>query len=108
MAISRQVITSILSDGTDMLGTKSLAVKIADESIVSALSSVLQRSDRDEKSTDDDLFGADGPKKPGDTWPIRPEATAKSLEEHGGLTENERRQRKDAAAARGFGAATKI
>src|ERR1700743_1264611 len=35
MAIARQVITSILSDGTDMLGTKSLAVKIADESIVS-------------------------------------------------------------------------
>jgi membrane protease subunit (stomatin/prohibitin family) len=35
MAIARQVITSILPDGTDMLGTKSLAVKIADESIVS-------------------------------------------------------------------------
>ena len=35
MAITRQVITSLLSDGTDMLGTKSLAVKIADESIVS-------------------------------------------------------------------------
>ena len=35
MAIARQVITSLLSDGTDMLGTKSLAVKIVDESIVS-------------------------------------------------------------------------
>ena len=35
MAISRQVITSIRNDGTDMLGTKSLAVKIVDESIVS-------------------------------------------------------------------------
>src|SRR6202000_996169 len=35
MAIARQVITSILPDGSDMLGTKSLAVKIADESIVS-------------------------------------------------------------------------
>src|SRR5580658_10413139 len=35
MAIARQVITSLLRDGTDMLGTKSLAVKIADESIVS-------------------------------------------------------------------------
>src|SRR3984885_5320317 len=35
MAIARQVITSILPDGTDMLGTKSLAVKIADENIVS-------------------------------------------------------------------------
>src|SRR5271155_4197671 len=35
MAIARQVITSLLPDGTDMLGTKSLAVKIADESIVS-------------------------------------------------------------------------
>src|SRR6202167_5004769 len=35
MAIARQVITSILSDGTDMLGSKSLAEKIADESIVS-------------------------------------------------------------------------
>src|SRR6201986_1251988 len=35
MAIARQVITSILPDGTDMLGTKSLAIKIADESIVS-------------------------------------------------------------------------
>jgi membrane protease subunit (stomatin/prohibitin family) len=35
MAITRQVITSILRDGTDMLGTKNVAVKIADESIVS-------------------------------------------------------------------------
>jgi len=35
MAFARQVITSLLHDGTDMLGTKSLAVKIADESIVS-------------------------------------------------------------------------
>lgn len=35
MAIARQVITSILPDGTDMLGSKHLAVKIADESIVS-------------------------------------------------------------------------
>ena len=35
MAITRQVITSLQRDGTDMLGTKSLAIKIADESIVS-------------------------------------------------------------------------
>src|ERR1700749_4828106 len=35
MAIARQVITSLMSDGTDMLGTSVLAVKIADESIVS-------------------------------------------------------------------------
>ena len=35
MAITRQVITSLQRDGSDMLGTKSLAVKIADESIVS-------------------------------------------------------------------------
>jgi len=35
MAITRQVITSLLSDGTDMLGTKTIAVKIVDESIVS-------------------------------------------------------------------------
>jgi membrane protease subunit (stomatin/prohibitin family) len=35
MAIARQVITSLLHDGTDMLGTKALAVKIVDESIVS-------------------------------------------------------------------------
>src|ERR1700759_1901476 len=35
MAITRQVITSLMSDGTDMLGTTVLAVKIADESIVS-------------------------------------------------------------------------
>jgi len=35
MAIARQVITSLQRDGTDMLGTRSLAVKIVDESIVS-------------------------------------------------------------------------
>ena len=35
MAITRQVITSLQRDGTDLLGTKSLAVKIVDESIVS-------------------------------------------------------------------------
>ena len=35
MAITRQVITSLLRDGTDMLGTKNIAVKIIDESIVS-------------------------------------------------------------------------
>src|SRR6202522_1485444 len=35
MAIARQVITSLLHDGTDMLGTKRIAVRIADESIVS-------------------------------------------------------------------------
>jgi membrane protease subunit (stomatin/prohibitin family) len=35
MAITRQVITSLKRDGTDMLGTRSLAIKIADESIVS-------------------------------------------------------------------------
>jgi len=35
MAITRQVITSLQRDGTDMLGTKVLAVKIVDESIVS-------------------------------------------------------------------------
>src|SRR6201994_4493433 len=35
MAIARQVITSLQPDGTDLLGTKSIAVKIADESIVS-------------------------------------------------------------------------
>lgn len=35
MAITRQVITSLLRDGTDALGTKQLAVKIVDESIVS-------------------------------------------------------------------------
>jgi hypothetical protein len=35
MAITRQVITSLQRDGTDMLGTKTLAVKLADESIVS-------------------------------------------------------------------------
>lgn len=35
MAITRQVITSLQRDGTDMLGTRGLAVKIVDESIVS-------------------------------------------------------------------------
>src|SRR6201996_7617629 len=35
MAITRQVITSLQRDGTDMLGTKNVAIKIADESIVS-------------------------------------------------------------------------
>ena len=35
MAITRQVITSLQRDGTDMLGTRTLAVKIYDESIVS-------------------------------------------------------------------------
>jgi membrane protease subunit (stomatin/prohibitin family) len=35
MAITRQVITSLQRDGTDMLGTKGVAVKIVDESIVS-------------------------------------------------------------------------
>ena len=35
MAITRQVITSLLRDGTDMLGTKNIAIKIIDESIVS-------------------------------------------------------------------------
>jgi membrane protease subunit (stomatin/prohibitin family) len=35
MAITRQVITSLARDGTDILGTRTLAVKIADESIVS-------------------------------------------------------------------------
>ena len=35
MAITRQVITSLSRDGTDMLGTKSLAIKIIDDSIVS-------------------------------------------------------------------------
>ena len=35
MALTRQVITSLQRDGSDMLGTKSLAIKIADESIVS-------------------------------------------------------------------------
>ena len=35
MAITRQVITSLQRDGTDMLGAKGLAVKIADDSIVS-------------------------------------------------------------------------
>jgi membrane protease subunit (stomatin/prohibitin family) len=35
MAVARQVITSLQRDGTDMLGTRTLAVKIVDESIVS-------------------------------------------------------------------------
>jgi membrane protease subunit (stomatin/prohibitin family) len=35
MAITRQVITSLGRDGTDMLGTKNIAIKIVDESIVS-------------------------------------------------------------------------
>ena len=35
MAITRQVITSLQRDGSDLLGTKSLAIKLADESIVS-------------------------------------------------------------------------
>ncbi len=35
MAITRQVITSLNRDGTDMLGSKSIAVRIVDESIVS-------------------------------------------------------------------------
>jgi membrane protease subunit (stomatin/prohibitin family) len=35
MAITRQVITSLLRDGTDMLGTTNIAAKIIDESIVS-------------------------------------------------------------------------
>ena len=37
MAITRQVITSLQRDGTDMLGTKSLAVKIADRDRYDAL-----------------------------------------------------------------------
>ncbi len=35
MAITRQVITSLNRDGSDMLGTKNIAVKIVDDSIVS-------------------------------------------------------------------------
>ena len=35
MAITRQVITSLQRDGTDALGTRTLALKIADDSIVS-------------------------------------------------------------------------
>ncbi|MEJ0000299.1 MAG: SPFH domain-containing protein [Verrucomicrobiota bacterium] len=35
MAITRQVITSLNRDGSNLLGTQRLAVKIADESIVS-------------------------------------------------------------------------
>ena len=37
MAITRQVITSLLRDGTDMLGLTNIAAKIIDESIVSGL-----------------------------------------------------------------------
>ncbi|WP_419729118.1 SPFH domain-containing protein [Lichenicola sp.] len=35
MAITRQVITALNRDGTDMLGTRNVAIKIVDESIVS-------------------------------------------------------------------------
>jgi membrane protease subunit (stomatin/prohibitin family) len=35
MAITRQVITTVLSDGSDALGTRTVAYKIADDSIVS-------------------------------------------------------------------------
>jgi membrane protease subunit (stomatin/prohibitin family) len=35
MAITRQVITALERDGTDMLGTKNIAIKLVDESIVS-------------------------------------------------------------------------
>jgi membrane protease subunit (stomatin/prohibitin family) len=35
MAITRQVITALNRDGTDKLGTRNLAIKVADESIVS-------------------------------------------------------------------------
>src|SRR6202012_666207 len=35
MAITRQVITSLQRDGTDALGTRTLAFKLADDSIVS-------------------------------------------------------------------------
>ncbi len=35
MAITRQVITALERDGSDMLGTKNIAVKLMDESIVS-------------------------------------------------------------------------
>ena len=35
MALTRQVITSLQRDGSDLLGTKNLAIKLADESIVS-------------------------------------------------------------------------
>src|ERR1700761_8218927 len=35
MAITRQVITSLQRDGTDALGTRTLALKLADDSIVS-------------------------------------------------------------------------
>ena len=35
MAITRQVITSLGRDGTDLLGSKNIAVKLVDDSIVS-------------------------------------------------------------------------
>jgi membrane protease subunit (stomatin/prohibitin family) len=35
MALTRQVITALNADGTDMLGTRNVAIKIADDSIVS-------------------------------------------------------------------------
>ncbi len=35
MALTRQVITALNNDGTDMLGTRNVAIKIVDESIVS-------------------------------------------------------------------------
>src|SRR3984957_11847905 len=44
MAIARQVITSLLNDGTGILGTKSLAVKIADENIVSGSLLTVERN----------------------------------------------------------------
>jgi hypothetical protein len=44
MAVTRQVITSLQRDGTDMLGTKNIAIKIIDESIVSG--SLLTSSSR--------------------------------------------------------------
>ena len=35
MALTRQVITALTPNGVDMLGTKNIAIKIVDESIVS-------------------------------------------------------------------------
>ena len=35
MALTRQVITALNQDGTDMLGTRNVAIKIVDDSIVS-------------------------------------------------------------------------
>jgi membrane protease subunit (stomatin/prohibitin family) len=35
MALTRQVITALNADGTDMLGTRNVAIKIVDDSIVS-------------------------------------------------------------------------